>query len=135
MDTEYTPLDSGCLALSRYRYPPRRTMGLCRARMGRILGLGSGRKCVIHAMAYGHSLSSFGDDSGKKGHAQGLEYGFDHFDLLPLYLWYISHAEWSDCFRACFRPIFAWSLFFALSCRNASCCCDFVGEAFATATQ
>ena len=113
MDTEYTPLDARRLALSRCRYPPRRTMGLCRTRMGRILGLGSGRKCVIHAMAYGHSISPFGDDSGKKG-MLGLEYGFDHFDLRPLHLWHVSHAEWRDCFRACFRPIFAWSLFFAL---------------------
>ena len=53
---------------------------------------------------------------------QGLEYGFDHFDLCPLHLWHISHAEWRDCFRACFRPIFAWSLFFALPRSDVNCC-------------
>src|SRR5215510_1733440 len=135
MDTEYTPLDSRCLALSQCRYPLRRTMGICRTRMGRILGLGSGGKCVIHAMADGHGLSSFGDDSGKKRHAQSLEYGFDHFDLCPLHLWHISHTEWSDFFGACFRPIFAWSLFFAVSCRDISCRCHFAGETSATVTK
>src|ERR671923_2863567 len=108
MDTEHTPLDSRRLALSQYRYPPRGTMGICRARMGRLLGLGSGGKCVIYAMAYGHSISPFGDDSGKKRHAQSLEYGFGHFDLRPLHLWHISDAEWSNFFCACFCSIFAW---------------------------
>src|SRR5215510_16518720 len=135
MDTEYTPLDSRRLALSQCRYPLRRTMGICRTRMGRILGLGSGGKCVIHAMAYGHGISPFCDDSGKKRYAQSLEYGFDHFDLWPFHLWHISHAEWSDFFCACFRAIFAWSLFFAVSCRAISCCGHFTGEASAAATK
>src|SRR5215831_3401627 len=135
MDTEYTPLDARCLALSQCWYPPRRTMGLCRARMGRILGLGPGGKCVIHAVAYRHGISPFGDDSGKKRHAQSLEYDFGHFDLCPFHLWYISHTEWGNCFCPCFRAIFARPLFFAISCRYISCGCHFAGEASTTATQ
>src|SRR5882672_5274771 len=123
MDTEYTSLDFGRLALSGCRYSLRRTMGVCRTRLGWILGLGSGRKCLIYAMAHGDSVSPFGDDSGKKRHAQSLEYDFDHFDLWPLHLWHISDAEWRDFFRACFCPIFTWSVFFALSGRDINHSC------------
>src|SRR5215467_8470180 len=135
MDTKYTPLDSHCLALSQCWYPLRRTMGLCRTWIGRILSLGSDGKCVIHAMADKHGISPFCDDSGKKRHAQSLEHGLDHFDLCPFYLWHISYAEWSDFFCACFRTIFAWSLFFAVSRCDISCRCHFAGEAFATVTK
>ena len=44
-------------------------------------------------------------------------------------------AEWRDCFRACFRPIVAWSLFFALPRRDINCCYHFAGKASATAAQ
>src|SRR5215831_2988143 len=134
MDTEHTPLDSRRLALPWYRYSSRRTMGLCQTRLGRILGLGSSRECVIHAMADGHSLSPFSDDSGKKRHAQSLEYGLGHFDLCPLHLWHVSHTQWGDCFCTCFCPIFAWSLFFVVSSRDISGGCHVAGEASPTAT-
>src|SRR5262249_598114 len=116
VDTEYTPLDFGSLVVSRHRHPARRTMGLCGTGMGRLLGLGPSRKCLVYAMVNGYRVSPFGDDSGKKRHAQSLEYGFGYFDLCPLYLRYVSHAQWGDCLGACFCAVFSWPLLFALSC-------------------
>src|SRR5262249_37633694 len=97
MDTEYTPLDFSSLAVSQCRDPTWGAMGLRRARLGRLLGVGPGGKCIVHAMANGHSISSFGDDSGKKRHAQSVEYGLGHFDLCAFHLWHVSHAQWGDC--------------------------------------
>ena len=42
-----------------------RPLGLRRSGMGRLLGLGSGRKCVLDSVARRHGLPSFGYDSGK----------------------------------------------------------------------
>src|SRR5262249_49559478 len=118
VDPEYTPLDFGSLVISQHRDPAGRTMGLRGTGVGWLLGLGSSRKCLVYAMVNGYSVSPFGNDSGKKRHAQSLEYGFGYVDLCSFYLRHISHAQWGNCLSACFCPIFSWSLLSALSCRD-----------------
>ncbi len=71
---------------------PRRALGLFRAGLGRLLGLGSRRKCLVLALAHGHGIPAFGHDAGKARHAEGLEYVADLCHIHAVYLWYVSHA-------------------------------------------
>ena len=59
--------------LSDHRRLARRALGLRRARLGRILGLGSGRKRVAAAVDHGHGFSALGDDAGKARHDESVE--------------------------------------------------------------
>src|SRR5439155_508140 len=72
---------------------PRRALGLFRAGLGRLLGLGSRRKCLVLALAHGHGIPAFGHDAGKARHAEGLEYVADLCHIHAVYLWYVSHAQ------------------------------------------
>src|SRR5207247_1079025 len=74
------------------RQLPRRALGLFRAGLGRLLGLGSRRKCLVLALAHGHGIPAFGHDAGKARHAEGLEYVADLCHIHAVYLWYVSHA-------------------------------------------
>src|SRR5438552_17484043 len=85
-------LDDGDLGAFDVWHLPRGALGLFRAGLGRLLGLGSGRKCVILALAHGHGISAFGHDAGKAWHAEGLEYVADLCHIHAFYLWNVSHA-------------------------------------------
>ena len=67
-----------------HRSPARRALGLRGSGMGRILGLGSGRKCFAAPMDHRHRFPSFGDDAGKARHDEGVERlaGVHHFHAL-----------------------------------------------------
>ena len=54
VDPEHTTLGHRRLALSLDRHPARREMGVCCAGMGRLLGMGPGRKCLAPALAHGN---------------------------------------------------------------------------------
>ena len=69
----HPPLGDLLLVLSHARQSVRRAMGLRSPRMGRLLGVGSGRKRRLHAVAGDDRLSAFGDDPGTQGHAEGME--------------------------------------------------------------
>ena len=65
VDSSDAPLDHDRLGVSVGGNSARRALGLCRARMGRLLGLGPGRKCVPDAVADGNGVSALGDHAGK----------------------------------------------------------------------
>ena len=51
----------------------RRALGLRRARLGRLLGLGSGGKRFAAALDHRHGVPALGDDAGKARHDEGVE--------------------------------------------------------------
>ncbi len=51
----------------------RRLVELSRARLGRLLGLGSGGERRVHALAHRHRVPALGDDPGAAAHAEALE--------------------------------------------------------------
>ena len=57
------------------RHAARRPLGLRRDRLGRLLGLGSGRERRPHAVAGRDGLPALDHGAGEEGHAQGLEHG------------------------------------------------------------
>ena len=64
MDQDHARLDHGHLALPHLRHLPRHALGLRRARLGRLLGLGPGRERQLHALAHRHRLSPLRHDAG-----------------------------------------------------------------------
>ncbi len=75
LDSHDPPLGNRHVAIPKYRNPAGHGLGVYSARLGRILGLGSGRKRVPNAVDYRDGLPAFGDDAGKEGHDEGLEHG------------------------------------------------------------
>ena len=49
--------------------------------LGRLLGLGRGRECLVPAVAHRHRVRPQHHDPGASRHAQGLEHGADRADL------------------------------------------------------
>ena len=84
VDSPDAPLDDDCLGLSVRRNSARRALGLCRARLGRLLGLGSGGKCVPDAVADRNGVSAFRDHAGKARHDARVERlaGFHHLHVM-----------------------------------------------------
>ena len=75
LDSYHAPLGHRHLAVSNRRNHARHGMGLRGSRVGRLLGLGSGRKCFGHALDHRHRVPSFRHDAGKEGNDEGVEYG------------------------------------------------------------
>src|SRR5437867_93479 len=69
----HAPLDDPVLVLSRDRNPPGRMVGLRRTGLGRLLGLGSGRKRLADTLADLHGLPALGDDRGTQEDAARVE--------------------------------------------------------------
>ena len=79
-------LDADPVAVPQHRHHARRALGLRSARLGRLLGLGSGRERLVHALASRHRLSALRDDPGKAQHAEDLEPAADraHLHAVPV---------------------------------------------------
>ena len=73
VDPGDAPLRARRLAVSRDRHPARRPLVLHRARLGRLLGLGSGRERGADAVAVRDRLHPLDHDPGEAGDAEGLE--------------------------------------------------------------
>src|SRR5438445_728929 len=80
------------------------------AGLGRLLGLGSRRECLVFALAHGHGISPFGDDAGKAWHAEGLEYVADLCHIHAFYLWNVPHPQRCGQLGACVCAIFYWHM-------------------------
>ena len=93
MDSHNAALDDGDVGPSDAGDSARSALGLQRPRMGWVLGLGPGRKCIADAVANGHCVSAFGDDAGKARHAEDLEHVADFHHVHVVYLWYLSDAQ------------------------------------------
>ena len=89
-------------------------MGLCRAGVGRLLGLGSGLKRITYALDIGNRLPAFSYDPGKKRYVEGMEYGLDHLCLSNDHLWNFYHSQRPDCFCPFFRGIYVRLVLFVL---------------------
>ena len=61
--------------------------------MGRLLGLGSRRERLVHALAAGHRVPALGHDPGKAQHAEGLEPAADRPHLLAVPVRDLPHAQ------------------------------------------
>ena len=66
-------LDARAVAGARRRHAARRQVGLRGDRLGRLLGLGSGRERRADPVADRHGVPALGDRAGEEGDAQGLE--------------------------------------------------------------
>ena len=105
LDPHHAPLDAGHLAVPKLRHHAGRGVGLSRARMGRLLGLGSGGERFAAALAQRHGFSAFGHDAGKERHDEGLEHRADLGDLLPVHLRHLHHARRACRFGARLRAV------------------------------
>ena len=74
LDQAYAPLDLVGVAVPLVRPRARQPLGLRRARLGRLLGLGPGGDRRAHALADGHGLHPFRHDPGEARPAQALEH-------------------------------------------------------------
>src|ERR1700761_3682575 len=66
-------MDNGDVAVSDVRHLYGRALGVQRAGMGRVLGLGSGGECEPDAVADGDGVSALGDDAGEARDDEELE--------------------------------------------------------------
>src|ERR1019366_5984410 len=96
MDSHYAPLDHGRVVLSGDRRAARRALGLRGAWLGRLLGVGSGRKRGAAALDYGHGVPAFGDDAGEARDDEGLERVAGLRDVHAVHPGDVADANW-DC--------------------------------------
>jgi len=105
MDSDHAPLDHGDLVLPDHRRLPRRALGLRRPRLGRLLGMGPGGKCLTNAVAHRHRISAFRHNAGKTRHVEGVEYVADLRYFSALDAGHVSYPLGCDQFGARFRAI------------------------------
>ena len=85
------------------RQPAGRLVGLPRARLGWLLGLGPGRELGHHALAGAHRLHPLGHGPAAAWHAEDLEHGPHHRHLLPRGPGHLHRAERRHLVGALFR--------------------------------
>ena len=105
MDSHHAPLDHDRLGLPERRHSAGRALGLRRARLGRLLGLGPGRKCVAAAVAYRHGVSALGDDAGKARHDESVERVAGLHHVHAVHPGHVADAHGRGQFRARLRAI------------------------------
>src|ERR1700675_227861 len=110
MDSDHAPLDHGDVVLPNHRSFPRSALGLRCPRMGRLLWMGSRRKCLAHAVAHRHRIPALGDDAGKARNAESLEHAANLRDLPPLNARNLPHSIGRHQFRSRLRAVFDWNL-------------------------
>ena len=105
MDQGHARLDHGDLAVFDRRHLPGHALGLRRAGLGRLLGLGSGGERQLHALADRNRLSPLRDDAGEEGHDEELE-RLAHLLHLPAHpARHVAHSRRISQFRARLRAI------------------------------
>ena len=120
LDPHHAPLDDGHLAVPVDRRPARRALGLRRAGLGRLLGLGPGRERLAAALDHRHRLPALGDDAGKERHDEGLEHRARVGDVFPVHLRHVPDAQRPGQLRPRFRAVADRRLFRLVSRRSAS---------------
>ena len=75
-------------------------VGVRGARLGRLLGVGSGRERRLHAVAHLHRVPALGDDPGKEEHAEGVEHGAGDPHLRADHLRHVPDAQRRDLLGA-----------------------------------
>ncbi len=110
MDPHHPPLDHGDLGIPDPRHSTRRALGLLRARMGRLLGLGSSRERLAAALAHRHRIPALGHDAGKTRHVESLEHVAGVRHLLAFDSRDISHPQRRAEFGSRLRAIPDWRI-------------------------
>jgi len=93
------------LALPLDRVSAWQPLGIRRAWLGRILGLGPCGSFSTHALVNGYSLSAFQPDPGKTRGVQTLEHHPHHPHFLPGHCGYFSHPLGDAFFSARIQPV------------------------------
>jgi hypothetical protein len=109
------PMDSRHLAFPRHRDRAGGALGLCRAGLGRILELGSGRERLFPAVVEFDGLSPLRDDAGEEGHAARLECGAGFVVVLSLHFWHDDDPGGSGGLRTCLRQVIDRKVFRVVS--------------------
>ncbi len=81
-------------------------LGLLRAGLGRLLGMGPGGERLSHAMADGHRVPAFGHDAGEARHAEGVEHVVDFRDIPAFDFRHLPHPQRRGQLGPCVRAIF-----------------------------
>ena len=115
LDSHHEALGDLLMVLPHPRQHVRRAMGLRSPRMGRLLGVGSGRERGLHAMAGDDRVSTFGNDPGTQGHAEGVEPRADRAGVFPDAVRYLHHAQRRDLLGAFVHAIRAGAILFDVS--------------------
>ena len=91
--SNHATLDALRLERALHRRHAGRALGLRSARLGRLLGVGSSRECIDHALDRGYGLYPLSHDPGKARHAEDLEPRVDRPDLRSLPLRHLLDAQ------------------------------------------
>ena len=89
----------GLLDVPHLRHHPRRAVGVPAARLGGLLGLGSGRERLVSALVHRHRVPALDHDPGAPRHAQVVERVPHDLDVLP-----DDRGDFDDPRRARSRP-------------------------------
>src|SRR5579884_3325263 len=73
LDLHHAALGNFNVAISEHGHSAWHGLGIHGARLEWLLGLGSGRECILAAVAYRHCVSSFRDDAGTKSNDEGMD--------------------------------------------------------------
>ena len=119
VDQHHAPLDHGDVAVFDLRHFSRHALGLRRAGLGRLLGLGPGRERQFDAVADGYSISALRDDAGKARHDEELERVADLYHLHAVDSWYIADAKRTGAIRPRICRIVDWKLVLGLPADRA----------------
>ena len=101
-----TAVDSARLDISDPRYRDGLLLGVLHARVGRVVVLGPGRECILHALARGHGAASLCPRNGETGCAQSMDDPACDIGFLALPDWHFSRAlgRAHVSARVCHRP-------------------------------
>src|SRR6266852_4048171 len=136
MDSQHAPMGDLLLVLPDARQSLRRALGVRSPRMGRLLGMGPGRKRRLHAVARDDRVPPFRDDPGTQGHAEGVEPCAHRDGLRAHALRHLPHAQRRPLVGAFVYAIWPRPVFPELSdygCRPLHGPPAFPGEKFAYA--
>src|SRR5262249_49224278 len=81
----------------------RSSLGILRAGLGRLLGMGSGRERVLLPVAHGNGLPAFRDDAGEARHAENVECVAHFLHVHALHLGNSAYPQrnYQFCARLC----------------------------------
>ena len=91
LDSRHPQMDPDELAVPLDRHHPRHVVGLRRAGLGRLLGVGSGGEREPAALAHDVGVPALGDDPGKAGDAETLEHDADRGLVPAQHLRHLHH--------------------------------------------
>jgi hypothetical protein len=94
----------------------RSALGILGIGLGRLLGMGSGRKRLPDAMANRHRIPALGNDAGKARHVEDVEHVADLFHVHAFDFRHVPDPQRRSEFGACLRAIFDRELVRCVSC-------------------